>query len=146
MRDLRAIVGGAASSSALTTVVLLLIVGPGYSSYVDALGPMIMWFLMMSLLTAVVAGTVGLAWHAFASRNNWRSVFAYIVPASLAGGVVPLSFLLGALGQGPVGETVWAMLAIYGAVQGGLTGFFAWLIRRPDRDQVSPASGNETSA
>ena len=42
----------------------------------------------------------------------------------------------------PSMTAIMAILCAYGAALGGLAGFFAWLIRRPDRDAPNlPTSG-----
>jgi hypothetical protein len=137
----KAILGGSMGASALTTIGLgLFSAFQANGASPDSWMAFVAFFALSAIVTALVACTIGLGWHALASEHNWRSALAYVIPATLTGGIVPLSFYFSSLGRGPVGETVWLGLTVYGASQGGLTGLIAWLIRRPDRDVANPAT------
>ena len=99
--------------------------------------------------TAVVAYTLGLMWHAVAQAFEWRGRTAYWLPGAIVGALIPL--LIGGPSwntQFEASPNIGQMIALYGcpigAALGGLTGLFAWLIRRPDRD--APANPASTGA
>ena len=80
---------------------------------------------------------VGWPIHYWLGRVNKRSLLAYLGSAMMAG----VAFgLLGYVASGLLIE--WFVWTI---PMGLLTALFAWLIRRPDRDQPTPPS-NTTSA
>ncbi|MGD9816306.1 MAG: hypothetical protein AB7Q23_03315 [Hyphomonadaceae bacterium] len=89
-------------------------------------------------VVAVIAGgiallasiTIGLAIHAVLMKGPWRNKWPYIIAGATVGGLLPL-----------YANLVWrsgALLGLWGVPTGALTGYFFWLIRRPDRDP--PAS------
>ena len=83
-----------------------------------------------------VAATAGLIWLTEASKRGWRGRVHYCTFGALCGAVSgPVSIVL-AFGW-PTDDSWWGHVAVsfaYGSIMGGLTGLFAWLIRRPDRD------------
>lgn len=126
------------ASSAITTLGLW-VVGAMQS---DAMSPdsptaFLSAFIGSVIVVALVSSTIGLAWHAFASRRGWTSVHAYVFPGLIVGIAPPLAMFFWPMiaTQQWLGDYVdiWTMLMIYGASLGGLTGIFAWAIRRPDR-------------
>jgi multisubunit Na+/H+ antiporter MnhB subunit len=101
--------------------------------------------------------TMGLAAHRELTKRRWVRGWIYALSGAAAG--VLLALAAGVLGlldfftsdmhpNAPAPTRIKTALLISPA--GGLFGascaFAFWLIRRPDRDQASPASGNETSA
>jgi hypothetical protein len=130
----KAILIGSAASSAITTVGLALFnLSSSSGSSNDAPLAYLAWFVGSTIITAAVSATVGLAWHALCQSRGYASVHAYWIPGAVVG-VLP-----GALWLLPSGSTLIAGFVLpYGAALGGLTGLFAWLIRRPDRDAANP--------
>jgi hypothetical protein len=140
-----AILAASLGSSLVTTLWLaLLSVATSDAQSDDAWFSFASWSGLTFLITALVASTIGLAWHAFAHARGWRSVHAYWLPATMVGVIPPAlivlapalrgeSWMAGSLSSGVV-------LSLCGASLGGLTGLFAWLIRRPDRDAANPAT------
>lgn len=139
--------GGSAFSALACTVVLTIYniaAHDGQSlDFLSAMG----WFLILTFLANLsVACTIGMLWHSIAQKAGWISIHAYWPPAVLVG-MLPASFLFaprylsGDL-EGGAAIMNWlrgfiTMMALGGAL-GGLTGTFAWLIRRPDRDAPNP--------
>lgn len=101
--------------------------------------------------TVSLAITLGPAFHRFALRKGWTRGRIYTLAGAATGFAAPaLVYLViwganifaAARGEASINAAVLLPLAIcaYGGIVGGLTGFFAWLIRRPDRDQPNPAN------
>jgi hypothetical protein len=139
MKVILAILGGALIASVLTTLVMI-----GMSvTRADAVSPdstaaYFSWFAIAFIFTAAIAATVGLAWHAFAQLRGWRSIHAYWPAGLVVSQILPAATVI--WGASVAGHwtadagRAWAVMALYGAMLGGLTAVFAWLIRRPDRD------------
>jgi hypothetical protein len=143
-RLLAGFVGAAAAASLTTTLglfVVFAIMGYGGLSTWRALPGS---FLLAFVPSAVIATTLGLMWHAFALRRRWHRSFHYWIPALIAGATLGFGlFLLPASTFGMADPDAWTIMFLltgYGAALGGLTGYFAWLIRRPDRDAANPAT------
>ena len=90
----------------------------------------------------VIASTVGLAWHTLAKARGWTKAHAYWLPALLLGALIPIGLagpgIIANRGTDTLSMSLLQLLVPYGAALGGLTGLFAWLIRRPDRDGPNP--------
>lgn len=133
-----AILGASMGSAGLTTIGLWAMAASqvdGFSR--DAPLSYVLYFVYAAIVVALVASTLGLAWHALAARLRWRSVHAYWLPALLVGATPPqVMFVPTILSPNSMYDWTgtWIQLSFYGAALGGLTGLFAWLIRRPDRD------------
>lgn len=138
MKVALAILIASIAASAITTIGLW-IVGATQSDAMSADSPsaFLSYFIGSTIVAVLVSSTIGLAWHAFASRRGWTNVHAYFFPGLLVGIAPPLMmFLWPVIATGQWLDTylsLWTMLMIYGASLGGLTGIFAWAIRRPDR-------------
>jgi hypothetical protein len=97
-----------------------------------------MFFLVTTQATVLFSLTFGAAWHAYAQSRGGTSAYAYIAPLAAIGLVV--AFLVLALWFSPrpgawsrrLPQILW--LTAYGGVAAGLTGFYLWALRRPDRD------------
>lgn len=97
-----------------------------------------MFFVVTTQTTILFSLIFGLAWHAQAQARGWTGAYAYLVPLAAIGLVV--AFLVLSLWFFPrpgawnrrLPQILW--LTAYGGVAAGLTGFFTWALRRPDRD------------
>lgn len=129
-----AIACSSAASSALITVGFALLNATSVSaSSADAVVAYLAWFALSFVITALVASTLGLAWHTYLQRHNHTAIHWYWIPGAIVGGMSGALWLL------PSGSSlVAALITPLGAALGGATGFFAWLIRRPDRDAANP--------
>lgn len=141
-RSIVAILGGAAISAATATVLLFAASAfAGNPTDSNALAIVLAsWIFIAFIANVVAAFTLGLVWRWVAEANHWRASWQYWIPGALSGFALAFAFVnAGALLSGE-SNLVWrwfqGMLPayIYGAALGGLTGYFAWLIRRPDRD------------
>jgi hypothetical protein len=101
-----------------------------------------------AIAALVVAATVGLLWHARSKARGWTNVHIYWVPGALVGLLLPLSVVLVtwdhtilSTTEG-LGKFLAPIACPFGAALGGLTGYFFWLIRRPDRDANPPTSAS----
>jgi hypothetical protein len=141
VKNLEALAGGSMGAALVTSLVLFAFIfvftGPQNTNPLYAL----VYTAIVAIICFAIAGTAGLAWHAFAQSKRWTSVHAYWTPAALLGILIPSAFLLPGVianrGTDTIAQSLLLMLVIYGAALGGLTGLFAWLIRRPDRDAGS---------
>jgi NhaP-type Na+/H+ or K+/H+ antiporter len=110
----------------------------------NALMTFVGWLVLGFAANVICAATLGLAWHSCATTRAWRSVQAYVLPGLAVGLFVPaLLFLVPSMLNGSgldagSASFVFFITAIIGIALGGMTGFFAWLIRRPDRDAPNP--------
>jgi hypothetical protein len=100
--------------------------------------------LFMGALTGGIWGSlpmllVGLPVHAWPVRRTRRQIWAYAAAACLAGlqvgGFMGMQ-LLASAGPDPAGIFGWCVIT--GACAGVIAGLVFWLIRRPDRDVISP--------
>jgi hypothetical protein len=96
-------------------------------------------FLVMTMQATILFSLIfGLAWHAYAQSRGWTGAYSYIVPLAAIGLVI--AFLVLSLWFSPrpgawsrrLPQMLW--LTAYGGVAAGLTGFYVWALRRPDRD------------
>jgi hypothetical protein len=149
-----AIVGGAATASLVASGCVIVIVASTsiVSTGVTDLGAFLSGYFFLFMYSFVLclatASTLGLGWHVFASSRGLRSAAAYYFPAGMVGflgGTLLIQPLVAQSGMSNANWGAWALTSTYGALLGGLTGLYAWQIRRPDRDQSSPSS-NSTSA
>lgn len=102
------------------------------------------WLALGFVANLILASTVGLAWHTFAYRRVWTGLVTYIIPAALLGAIIPILLF----GLPPIlagngldfhsAAFVTTVGIIVGVLLGALTGLFAWLARRPDRDAPNP--------
>lgn len=128
MKAAEAILGGALAASALSSLGLLVwALASGLDVRPDSLIAFGAWFGITFLLSTGFASTLGLAWHMLATGRGWRSVHCYWLPGALTG-FVPTMLVFSPT------PTAALHFGSYSALLGGLTGLFAWLIRRPDRD------------
>lgn len=128
-RVLFAIAGGCAAASAITTLGLAALnLGTSSASSSDTALAYLAWLALSFVVTMLLSGTLGLAWHTFCQAKRWTSVHWYWTAGALVGAA------LGGVWFLPAGSLmIAAILTPYGATLGGLVGLFAWLIRRPDR-------------
>lgn len=88
--------------------------------------------LMVLVVTNVaITCTLGLAWHAIATRNNWRSWPAYVIAGACGGALVALPLDLLTTQQI---EAEGYPGYISAAAIGAITALVLWWLRRPDRD------------
>lgn len=141
-----AMAAGAAVASVAASVLLFVAIGAlngeSIGGSIEASLRVVPLAFLMCLLTSE---TIGLVWHAIAVRLGWHAAVHYWAPGAACGiGMGIGTFWLLASTLGVADSDAWSVLfwlAAYGAVLGGLTGCFAWLIRRPDRDApANPAS------
>ena len=137
-----AIGGGALAALAATTVLIVYNVAAYDGQSLDFLAAMAGFLLLAALANIMVACTLGLLWHRFVQTRSWTSVHAYWPVAALVGALPPILIMAPAYfaedfdnGIAIAGwlSSVFMMVGL-GAALGGMTGLFAWLIRRPDRD------------
>lgn len=133
-RVVAALVYGALGSAAVVAVIAALANWQyGWMTFAS-------WLALGFGANLVLASTLGLAWHTLAYRRGWRGVVAYVLPAALLGIAIPLAiFALPPLLNGSgldfhSAAFVTTLTSLVGIALGGMTGLFAWLIRRPDRD------------
>lgn len=99
-------------------------------------------FVSVLIATLVIASPATLLFGGFVHRalqqSGVRSWKAH-ASAGAAGGLVPVVLLIAAGGLFG-GSMSWSapLLALWAVPVGALTGLFAWLIRRPDRDTPNP--------
>lgn len=137
LRVAKAIALGSAAASAITTLGLAIFNLSSASAYsYDAPLAYLAWLALSFLVTSAVAATLGLGWHILCQRIGLTSVHAYWIAGAMVGAVPGALWLL------PSGSFLIAAIIPYGAVLGGLTGLFAWLIRRPDRDATNPTTSS----
>lgn len=128
-----AIVGGAGVAALLVSGALMLLIGAPAESAASVI--VATW-----AITGLVAAALGLPWHALAVNRGWTWWACYTFPAAGAGGLLAITVFVVLFSHALGGEQT-APLALFGAMPigillGGLTGLFAWLIRRPDREQI----------
>jgi hypothetical protein len=128
--------GGCAAASAITTLGLgAFSIASNSVVGLEAVLSYLVWFALSFGVTMLFSGTAGLGWHTFCQARGWTSVHYYWIAGALLGAA------LGGLWYLPAGSYMLvAILVPYGVTLGGLTGAFAWLIRRPDRDAANPAT------
>lgn len=144
-----AIGGGALAALAATTVLFVYNVAAYDGQSVDFLAAIGGFLLLAALANIIVACTLGLLWHWFVQTRSWTSVHVYWPTAALVGALPPIlimapAYLAGDFDSG-IAIVGWLssffMMVGLGAALGGLTGLFAWLIRRPDRDAMNAPGG-----
>ncbi len=147
MKTLLALAGGSAASAAISTAALTvfdLVTYDGLSA--DAFEAMIGFMALAFIANFAIAGTLGMLWHGYLQSRRWTSLHAYWSPAVVIGALPPFMILRLLRADVPAsapplvgGElSMFLLLLALGATLGGLTAAFAWLIRRPDRDQPNP--------
>jgi hypothetical protein len=132
---LAALAAPIAASLTLTAAVFLAILA---LQHVAAWTTARMFLLVTTQATVLFSLTFGVLWHVQAQARGWTSAYAYMAPLAAIGLVV--AFLVLALWFSPrpgawsrrVPQILW--FTAYGGVAAGLTGFFTWALRRPDRD------------
>lgn len=131
-----AIIGGAAGAALVTGAVLSALMLAGHAP----VGWVTWIFLYVFVIALMFATTIGLVWHILAFRRGWTSMPVYLLPGLVVGLFVIALILLtpGTPHAGPPSENWGRAGAVFlipiGALTGAMTGAFAWLIRRPDRD------------
>jgi hypothetical protein len=144
-RVVAAVLGGAAMASLIANTGLYLVMAVFVKTDTLSLFPAYLGFLFYGFLVgAIVAASLGLAWHTLAMKRGWHRPFYYWGPA-LACGVLSGVALWVAIASGfgvedPDAWSALLFLVLYASALSGLTGYFAWLIRRPDRDIANPAN------
>jgi hypothetical protein len=86
-------------------------------------------WLYLALFAVPVAVILGLPTHIILKRTGRTSAIWYAATGGFAGVLVSGILFVTAVGDGSL-----IAILLLGILSGGLTGFFAWLIRRPDRD------------
>lgn len=96
--------------------------------------------ILDSIPNALVAtATLGLGWHAIASRRGWGSRRHYWLPGLAIGAIVGAAISLTSLVDFGLAWWPWALIGtVYASVRGCFTGLYAWLILRPDRAPANP--------
>jgi hypothetical protein len=113
-----------------------------FSIFMAAGGDAYQWpptFLFMAALASAYAAvvalvltwTIGLAWHALAYANGWRSVWAY---AGFGSGTAASIALLIYILSGATWTTATFLGLFWLGTTGAVIALVGWLIRRPDRD------------
>jgi hypothetical protein len=104
-----------------------------------AIGLMIIFYSLIPTLGA--AAILGSAWLRHAAKRGFRSLWTYLLAGLLrgvgVGAVLTATFIL------EFGVAWWSWAAVtlpYSAAIGALTGAYAWLDLRPDRDAANPAT------
>jgi len=145
-RSLLSILGAAAAAAAISTTLLFIwsgLMGGGADAGSLPL-LLVTWIFVAFFANTIGALTLGLVWRWFAEKNGWRCALHYWLPGAICGFAVAFLFVNG--GTLLTGDTssAWRWFEtmfpvyIYGAALGGFTAWFAWLIRRPDRDGANP--------
>ena len=143
MRVLAALIAGSAASAAIVTAafaILNVVTSDGRSA--DFPQAMATFAVLTLFANLIVASTIGLFWHASARVFGLRGLLAYALPAIAVGALLALTLIVVTEDRapGPRYSTLVGVgnLLSLGASLGGLTGVFAWLVRRPDRDPPNP--------
>jgi hypothetical protein len=96
---------------------------------------------------------LGLPAHSMLVKAGQRSLLMYAIAGLIAGVFVACLFLcsvwlydVGSDSPGQLTSDHLFTVLLFAIPLGGLSAAIFWVIRRPDRDQASSASGNETSA
>ena len=117
------------------------------------LNMLLLLFIAAWILGVLGAATFGIAWHTIALKRGWTNVFAYMSVGALLGAALPAAMTapiwvgeMNSRPTEPLGQAFSMIITVAGAIMGPLTALFAWLIRRPDRDQPPPSSAKDTSA
>jgi hypothetical protein len=104
---------------------------------IAGLGFMLFWCLG-ALIGDVAAATIGLVWHAYARRRGWVGARAYALAGAAAGLIIGAGIVWTLWGEeavtGDSSPILLVFLSLWGALNGALTAWIAWLLRRPDRD------------
>jgi hypothetical protein len=155
-----AIVGGALVAATLLSLITF---APGVVTglangrtpiiHASQLNMLLFLFIAAWILGVLGAATFGVAWHTIALKRGWTNVFAYMFVGALLGAALPAAatapIWVGEMNSRPtepLGQAFSMLITIAGAIMGPLTALFAWLIRRPDRDQTPASSSKDTSA
>lgn len=140
---------GAAFCAAFTLSLAYWLFGFGATGHVDwkfnpspapLLGLTFLYGSVAAVLALAANATIGVAWQVLADRLRWRTLPAHLMAGITSGTAFGTVILWNVLvANWRVRQlTDVAPLLCFGAVVGGLTALFAWLIRRPDRDQPNP--------
>lgn len=86
---------------------------------------------IFALLTSL---TAGLAVHSAMHKRGFSRWTHYAIAGAAAGAVASVAMLV----LGMISDI--GAVPFLGVIAGALTGLFAWLIRRPDRDAPNPAT------
>jgi hypothetical protein len=145
----------AAPLTALILEIIYALWGSAIGSAPDDPENVVATWLISSVFILMISMTLGLLLHGIAIRFRRTELLSYLVGSAIIGIIVAAALsqriLESFFTMGPWGDPE-AMMRIrlgviaFGGVPGIITALVFWLIRRPDRDQSSPASANETSA
>ena len=141
----RALVGGSTGAGVVTTLGLAVWSSSNASWAISNFALSALALMGVSSIACFVgASTAGLAWHRWMQSRGWTNAQLYWAPAAIAGALIPILIfgpsLIANHGTDTVTASLTSILSGWGAVLGGLTGLFAWIIRRPDRDVANPAT------
>lgn len=135
------VMGAAALASLLTNLTASLALVAITHASIDSLVASFFGLFIGAYVFSIIIGlTIGPLWHVIARVQRWNRGRDYWMPGAVCGAIVAMGIVLpfGTLGQPSLGALALALtLAGYGSLLGGLTGYFAWRIRRPDRDSAA---------
>jgi hypothetical protein len=104
-----------------------------------AIGLMIIFYSLAPTLGA--AAILGPAWLKHAAKRGFRSLWTYLLAGLLRGAAVGAALTATFVLDFGVAWWSWAAITLpYSAAIGALTGVYAWLDLRPDRDAANPAT------
>lgn len=97
---------------------------------------------ILAVVNFFATATLGLAWHAFAQRRQWRNWLAYAGAGCVLGALLMLIsrlIMTGPFNPAGIASSPVALGAniLVGGLNGAFTALAFWLIRRPDRDARS---------
>lgn len=93
-------------------------------------------FFYAVIVVAPLAWLLGLPWYFGARRLHWKRRNTYVFSG------LGLGVLAGTIAAALFSTETEPHLAIYCGVVGAFTAYFAWLIRRPDRDSPNPPTSS----
>ena len=138
---------GAAAGMLASVIAARILLGPAAVGFAAMLS-LILW------MPATLVSTLlfGMPWLVWMETHGMRKAISYWAPAASIGATLPwiISLFeqrLPLLGEPPPDATAnelfqggvfaAALLSALGAICGGVTGWSAWLVRRPDRDALA---------
>lgn len=144
----RALAGGSAGAGVVTSLGLAFWSSTNASAAISDIALSTLALMgVTSIACFAGAITAGLAWHTWMQSRGWTSAHVYWTPGAIAGALIPISILGPGLianqGTDTISAALTSILSGWGAALGGLTGLFAWLIRRPDHDAANPPTSTQ---